>query len=143
MILVGSFGALCMACLITSVSTGSLVLHCSTTSSSCGSHTSPNFLRFLSALISSLSFVISLCRSFSDMGYLGFCKCSLSLLLLNYSLSQRMGEIFESSEVAEKRAILNFVLQNPVVNDKKLEFTLRKPFDLVLQLADNPIELPG
>ena len=54
-----------------------------------------------------------------------------------------MGEIFESSEVAEKRAILNFVLQNPVVNDKKLEFTLRKPFDLVLQLADNPIELPG
>jgi len=77
------------------------------------------------------------------MGYLGFCKCSLSLLLLNYSLSQRMGEIFESSEVAEKRAILNFVLQNPVVNDKKLEFTLRKPFDLVLQLADNPIELPG
>lgn len=57
------------------------------------------------------------------------------------SLSQRMGEIFDGSDVAEKRAILNFVLQNPVVNDKKLEFTLRKPFNLVLELAAHPIGL--
>lgn len=59
------------------------------------------------------------------------------------NLSQRMGEIFESSEVVEKRAILNFILQNPVVNEKTLGFTLRSPFNLVLQLADNPIQLPG
>ena len=47
-----------------------------------------------------------------------------------------MGEIFESSEPTEKRAILNFVLQNPRVSGKKLDFELKKPFSTVLELAD-------
>ncbi len=51
------------------------------------------------------------------------------------SLSRRMGQIFQSSEPAEKRAILNFVLQNPTVAGKKLNFTLKKPFVSVLSLA--------
>jgi site-specific DNA recombinase len=51
------------------------------------------------------------------------------------NLSRRIGEIFESSETHEKRAILNFLLQNPTVHGKKLEFTLRKPFDTVLELS--------
>jgi len=51
------------------------------------------------------------------------------------NLSRRIGEIFESSELDEKRAILNFLLQNPTVNGKTLGFTLRSPFNLVLELA--------
>jgi len=46
-----------------------------------------------------------------------------------------MRQIFESSEPAEKRAILNFVLQNPTVAGTKLNFTLKKPFVSVLSLA--------
>lgn len=56
-------------------------------------------------------------------------------------LSRRVGEIFESSEIEEKRAILNFLLQNPTVDGKKLEFTLKKPFDTVLELAHHPTRL--
>ena len=59
------------------------------------------------------------------------------------SLARRVGEIFESSEIEEKRAILNFLLQNPVVEGKKLEFSLKKPFDTVLELATCPIGLRG
>ncbi len=58
-------------------------------------------------------------------------------------LSRRMGEIFESSEPDEKRTILGYLLQNPTVNEKTLEFTLRKPFDTVLAFAHHPTELRG
>jgi hypothetical protein len=51
------------------------------------------------------------------------------------NLCRRIKEIFEGSEVSEKRAILNFILQNPTVSAKKLTFTLRKPLDVVLELA--------
>lgn len=49
------------------------------------------------------------------------------------NLAQRAYEIFESSEVAEKRQLLNFLLQNLQLKDKKLIFTLKTPFDTVLQ----------
>jgi len=55
-----------------------------------------------------------------------------------FKLSRRIGEIFDSSEIDEKRAILGFILQNPVVEGKKLDFTLRKPFDTVLAVAGCP-----
>ena len=48
------------------------------------------------------------------------------------NLAKNAFDIFESSEVPEKRALLNYLLQNPKVNGKKLEFTLRNPFDRVL-----------
>lgn len=54
------------------------------------------------------------------------------------SVSRRIKEIFESSEPDEKRAILNYLLQNPTVNGKKLEFSIRSPFNLVLELASSP-----
>ena len=58
------------------------------------------------------------------------------------SLARRAKTIFEnSSEPAEKRAFLNYILQNPTVNGKKLEFTMRSPFNLVLELASSPILL--
>ncbi|MES2087513.1 MAG: recombinase family protein [Patescibacteria group bacterium] len=59
------------------------------------------------------------------------------------SVARRARQIFEGSETAEQRAFLNFILQNPTVNEKTLGFTLRSPFNLVLELADSPIWLPG
>ncbi|HEY0220996.1 MAG TPA: recombinase family protein [Candidatus Paceibacterota bacterium] len=59
------------------------------------------------------------------------------------SVARRAKEIFESSEISEKRALLNLLLQNPVVDEKKLYFSIASPFNLVLELADNPNWLPG
>lgn len=55
-----------------------------------------------------------------------------------FSLARRAKEIFESSEPAEKRAFLNYLLQNPTVRDKKLEFTMRSPYNVILELAGCP-----
>jgi hypothetical protein len=49
------------------------------------------------------------------------------------SLAQKAHEIFQSSEVAEKRQLLNFLLQNPELDGRKLVFKLKTPFDTVLQ----------
>ena len=55
------------------------------------------------------------------------------------SVARRARDIFENcSEPAQKRAFLNFLLQNPTVKGKKLSFTLASPFNLVLELADSP-----
>ena len=55
------------------------------------------------------------------------------------SVARRAKTIFEnSSEVAGKRAFLNYILQNPTVNGKKLCFSIASPFNLVLELADSP-----
>jgi DNA invertase Pin-like site-specific DNA recombinase len=47
------------------------------------------------------------------------------------SLAQRYREIFESSEVEEKRQLLNFVFQNLELKEKKLSVTLREPFKMI------------
>jgi DNA invertase Pin-like site-specific DNA recombinase len=52
------------------------------------------------------------------------------------NLAKKALEIFESSEPQEKRQLLNFVLQNLELRDKKLEYKLKAPFDTVL-LANN------
>ena len=51
------------------------------------------------------------------------------------SLAQRAYEIFESSEVSEKGQLLNFLLQNCQLKGKKLLFSLKAPFDTVLQAS--------
>jgi len=51
-----------------------------------------------------------------------------------FSMAQRAEELFLSSEVDEKRQLLNFLLQNPVVNGKNLYYTMSKPFDMLLKL---------
>jgi len=58
------------------------------------------------------------------------------------NLARRIKAIFESSEPARKRQFLNYILQNPTVNGKELYFTIASPFNLVLELADNPNWLP-
>lgn len=42
-----------------------------------------------------------------------------------------------SSGVDEKRQLLGFLLQNCSLNEKKLEFTLRSPFNVILNQPDN------
>lgn len=59
------------------------------------------------------------------------------------SLARRAKEIFESSEVHEKTQLLNFLFQNPTLKDERLEFKLRSPFNLVLELSSCPNWLPG
>lgn len=54
-------------------------------------------------------------------------------------VARRARNIFENcSEPIEKRAFLNFLLQNPSIKGKKLCFTIASPFNLVLELADSP-----
>jgi len=60
------------------------------------------------------------------------------------SVARRARSIFENcSEPMQKRAFLKFLLQNPVVDGKKLEFSMVSPFKLVLELADSPTLLRG
>ncbi|MEI8130648.1 MAG: recombinase family protein [bacterium] len=54
------------------------------------------------------------------------------------SLARRSRDIFESSEPSEKRAFLNYLLQNPTVQAKNLEFTIRSPFNELLNWAECP-----
>ena len=55
------------------------------------------------------------------------------------SVAKRAKTIFEGcSEPAQKRAFLNYLLQNPTVSEKKLVFSIASPFNLILQLADSP-----
>ena len=55
-----------------------------------------------------------------------------------FNLSKRAVEVFESSEIPEKRAFLNYLIQNPTVKGKKLYFSIASPFNLVLEIADSP-----
>jgi len=50
-------------------------------------------------------------------------------------LAQKAYEIFQSSEISEKRQLLNFLLQNLQLKGKKLMFTLKTPFDTVLEAS--------
>jgi len=55
------------------------------------------------------------------------------------SVARRAKTIFDnSSEPARKRQFLNYLLQNPTVDGKKLCFTIASPFNLVLELASSP-----
>jgi len=58
-------------------------------------------------------------------------------------LASRSLEIFESSEVTEKKALLNFLLQNPVLSGRNLLFKLKRPFDAIAQYGKTRNWLPG
>lgn len=55
-----------------------------------------------------------------------------------FSLANRALEIFESSEVNEKRQLLSLILQNCRLQDKKLLFELKSPFNEILEYAHYP-----
>ena len=56
------------------------------------------------------------------------------------NLAQRALSIFQNSEVMEKRQLLNFLLQNPQLQGRNLVFTLKAPFDTVLE-ANRYVEM--
>lgn len=60
-----------------------------------------------------------------------------------FNLAKDALELFESSEVPEKRAILNYILSNYTVNEKTPCITMRSPFKELLSLTTQPIGLPG
>ncbi len=59
------------------------------------------------------------------------------------NLAKNAFELFKSSEVPEKRAILNYLLQNCVANENKLEFSIRSPYNHILTFANQPNWLRG
>jgi site-specific DNA recombinase len=60
-----------------------------------------------------------------------------------FNLAKNALKLFESSEIAEKRSILNYLLQNCVANGKKLEFSLRSPFNEILNTSQIISKLRG
>jgi len=48
------------------------------------------------------------------------------------SLASRAVELFERSKVEQKRQLIAFVFSNLRLRGKKLEFSLRSPFDLMV-----------
>ncbi len=59
-------------------------------------------------------------------------KIALSTLL---SLSSRIGPLFDGSTPDEKRRLIGFVFTNLELEGSKLRFSLRKPFDLFVDLS--------
>lgn len=59
-----------------------------------------------------------------------------------FNLATRAIEIFDSSEVPEKRQLLNFLLQNCTLSGSKLGFKLKEPFNLIAATRHQPIGLP-
>ena len=58
---------------------------------------------------------------------------SITLITL-LNLCSRAPELFESSKVEQKRKLINFLLSNLRLKGKTLEFELRKPFDVLVNL---------
>ena len=57
-------------------------------------------------------------------------------------VTQRAYEIFESSEDAEKRQFLQYILQNSVLKGRKLEMTLQTTFQQILEYTSRQAWLP-
>jgi site-specific DNA recombinase len=55
------------------------------------------------------------------------------------NLAQRARSIFESSEVGEKRQILDLVFQNLKLEGKKLALELREPFSMLSEIKGRPM----
>lgn len=54
------------------------------------------------------------------------------------NLAARAREIFESSEVVEKRQLLNFVFQNLKLDGKKMLTEIREPFSTMIGYREDP-----
>ena len=54
------------------------------------------------------------------------------------NLAKRAYEVFQSSEVNEKRQLLNFLLQNLELEGKKLLFKLKTPLDTMFLINNSP-----
>ena len=52
-------------------------------------------------------------------------------------MASRAAELFERSKTEQKRELLAFVFSNLRLRGKTLEFSLRSPFDLMVNRADH------
>ena len=52
-------------------------------------------------------------------------------------MASRAAELFERSKTEQKRELLAFVFSNLRLRGKKLEFSLRSPFDLMVNRTDH------
>jgi len=50
-----------------------------------------------------------------------------------FKLVNRAYELFESSEVDERRQLIKLILSNVMVEDEKVLYDAQKPFDLILE----------
>lgn len=57
-------------------------------------------------------------------------------------LASRASEIFENSKAEQKRQLLQYLLQNSELNGKKLDISLKKPFDAILIASKTEDWLP-
>lgn len=57
-------------------------------------------------------------------------------------LVNRAYDLFLSSELEERRQLVNLVLQNLKLDNKKLVYVAQKPFDTLLNCSDNKLWLP-
>jgi uncharacterized protein with ParB-like and HNH nuclease domain len=60
---------------------------------------------------------------------------SITLISL-LNICSRAPELFESSKVEQKRQIINFLLSNLKLRGKKLEFELKKPFEVLVNIEN-------
>jgi hypothetical protein len=60
---------------------------------------------------------------------------SITLIAL-LNICSRAPELFESSKVKQKRQLINFLLSNLELRGKTLEFELKKPFDVLVNLQN-------
>ncbi len=57
-------------------------------------------------------------------------------------LANKASELFESSEIEEKRQLLKLIVQNPTLDGRIVRYDVLKPFDTILKYADNKLWLP-
>lgn len=55
-------------------------------------------------------------------------------LVTAFKLANKASQLFESSKTHEKRELVNFLFSNLALRGRKLEYTLRKPFDAMVNL---------
>src|SRR3984893_12796111 len=58
------------------------------------------------------------------------------------SVASRAADIFERSKIEQKRELIAFLFSNLRLKGKKLEFSLRSPFDLMVNRRDHSSWLP-
>ena len=58
---------------------------------------------------------------------------SMTLISL-LNICSKAPELFASSKVEQKRQLINFLLSNLQLRGKKLEYKLKKPFDVLVEL---------
>lgn len=63
-------------------------------------------------------------------------------IMIIFELASKSYDIFKSSELDEKRRIINILFPNLEVNAERLVFTVRKPFDIFLNFKEHPNWLP-